>query len=107
MGGWSKSGKQSSKFLYMYTFLLDCLPASVAPVCLFEPFGVVSRRCPNSRRRGNLLHSSLPRYSLHDWGDSENQDRGHLGELRIRSKTKAGPLEDKQLSRLGNIALVR
>ena len=44
---------------------------------------------------------------LLDWGDSEKQDRGHLGELRFRSKTKAGPLEDKQLSRAGNIALVR
>ena len=29
------------------------------------------------------------------------------GELRFRSKTMAGPLEDKQLSRVGNIALVR
>jgi hypothetical protein len=27
--------------------------------------------------------------------------------LRNRSKTKAGPLEAEQLSRLGNIALVR
>jgi hypothetical protein len=30
-----------------------------------------------------------------------------FGELRFRSKTKAGPLEAEQLSRLGNIALVR
>ena len=43
--------------------------------------------------------------STFDWGDSEKQDRGRLGELRFRSKTKAGPLEGKPLSRLGNIAL--
>ena len=49
----------------MYKILLDCLPASVAPSCLPKPLDVVSRRCPNDRRRGNLLHSSLPRYSLH------------------------------------------
>ena len=35
------------------------------------------------------------------------EDSLKLGELRIRSKTKAGPREDKQLSRLGDIALVR
>ena len=39
-----------------------------------------------------------------DWGDSEMEDPLAFGELRIRSKTKAGPLEDKQLSRLGNYA---
>ena len=44
---------------------------------------------------------------IHDWADSENQDLRQFGELRFRSKTKAGPLEDQQLSRLGNIALVR
>ena len=44
---------------------------------------------------------------LYDWSDSEILDSPKFGELRIRSKTKAGPLEDKQLSRLGNIALVR
>ena len=42
-----------------------------------------------------------------DWGDSEILDSLAFGELRFRSKTKAGPLEDKQLSRAGNIALVR
>ena len=44
---------------------------------------------------------------LYDWSDSEILDSPKLGELRFRSKTKAGPLEDKQLSRAGNIALVR
>ena len=43
----------------------------------------------------------------YDWADSEKQDRRHLGELRNGAKTKAGPLEAEQLSRLGNIALVR
>ena len=43
----------------------------------------------------------------YDWPDSEMHDSPKIGELRFRSKTKAGPLEDKQLSRLGNIALVR
>jgi len=42
-----------------------------------------------------------------DWGDSEKGHRRRFGELRFRSKTKAGPLEDQQLSREGNIALVR
>ena len=42
-----------------------------------------------------------------DWADSEKGHRGQFGELRFRSKTKAGPLEDKPLSRAGNIALVR
>ena len=42
-----------------------------------------------------------------DWGDSEILDSLKLGELRFRSKTKAGPLEAEQLSRLGNKALVR
>jgi hypothetical protein len=39
----------------------------------------------------------------------ETEDPLALGELKFRSKTKAGPLEDKQLSRAGNkrIALVR
>ena len=46
-------------------------------------------------------------YNIHDWGDSEKQDRRTLGELRNGAKTKAGPLEAEQLSRLGNIALVR
>ena len=46
---------------------------------------------------------------VHDWSDAEILDSPTLkfGELRFRSKTKAGPLEDKQLSRAGNIALVR
>ena len=42
-----------------------------------------------------------------DWSDSEMEDSLAFGELSFRSKTKAGPLEDQQLSRLGNIALVR
>ena len=37
------------------------------------------------------------------WGDSEKEDRRTLGELRNGAKTKAGPLEAEQLSRLGNI----
>ena len=41
-----------------------------------------------------------------DWGDSEILVSLAFGELRFRSKTKAGPLEAEQLSRLGNIALV-
>jgi hypothetical protein len=44
---------------------------------------------------------------LHDWPDSEMHDSLAFGELRIGAKTKAGPLEAEQLSRLGNIALVR
>ena len=44
---------------------------------------------------------------LFDWSDSEMEDSLAFGELRFRSKTKAGLLEDKQLSRAGNIALVR
>jgi hypothetical protein len=46
-------------------------------------------------------------YLIFDWSDSEMHDSPKIGELRFRSKTKAGPLEDKQLSRAGNIALVR
>ena len=42
-----------------------------------------------------------------DWGDSEMHDSTAFGELRNGAKTKAGPLEAEQLSRLGNIALVR
>ena len=44
---------------------------------------------------------------IHDWAISEIEDPLAFGELRFRSKTMAGPLEDKPLSRLGNIALVR
>ena len=44
---------------------------------------------------------------LCDWGDSENRTLRTCGELRNGAKTKAGPLEAEQLSRLGNIALVR
>ena len=61
-------------------------------------------------RGGRVLGLQVVTYAcIHvcDWADSEKRHRGHLGELRFRSKTKAGPLEDKQLSRLGNIALVR
>ena len=47
------------------------------------------------------------RVYIYDWGVLEILDSLALGELRFRSKTKAGPLEDKQLSRAGNIALVR
>ena len=43
---------------------------------------------------------------LCDWSDSEILDSLKLGELRNGAKTKAGPLEAEQLSRLGNIALV-
>ena len=32
---------------------------------------------------------------LYDWGDSEMEDSPKIGELRFRSKTTAGPLEDK------------
>ena len=70
------------------------------------------------------LRSSMPRFgcppvmyvcvfnvqrlaAIYDWAILEMEDSPKLGELRFRSKTKAGPLEDKQLSRLGNIALVR
>ena len=35
------------------------------------------------------------------------EDSTAFGELRFRSKTKAGPLEDKQLSRAGNIRLAQ
>ena len=35
-----------------------------------------------------------------DWPDSEKGHRGRLGELRNGAKTKAGPLEAEQLSRL-------
>ena len=43
----------------------------------------------------------------HDWAISEMHDSTAWGELRNGAKTKAGPLEAEQLSRLGNIALVR
>ena len=52
----------------------------------------------------------LPRGSnlyVHDWAISEMEDSTKIGELRNGAKTKAGPLEAEQLSRLGNIALVR
>ena len=42
-----------------------------------------------------------------DWIQKSDIEDTYLGELRFRSKTKAGPLEDKPLSRAGNIALVR
>ena len=42
-----------------------------------------------------------------DWAISEMHDSTAWGELRNGAKTKAGPLEAEQLSRLGNIALVR
>ena len=56
-------------------------------------------------RIGNLVHAYKYIIStyIHDWGDSEMHDSPKIGELRFRSKTKAGPLEDKQLSRAGNI----
>ena len=65
-----------------------------------------TRWCICGERDSNESYylSELSRY---DWGDSEILDSPKLGELRFRSKTKAGPLEDKQLSRAGNIALVR
>ena len=44
---------------------------------------------------------------IHDWPDSEMHDSLAFCELRNGAKTKAGPLEAEQLSRLGNIALVR
>jgi hypothetical protein len=43
----------------------------------------------------------------YDWAISEMEDSPKIGELRNGAKTKAGPLEAEQLSRLGNIALVR
>ena len=42
-----------------------------------------------------------------DWETSRMRHRRPQAKLRFRSKTKAGPLEAEQLSRLGNIALVR
>ena len=42
-----------------------------------------------------------------DWAISEMHDSTAWGELRNGAKTKAGPLEAEQLSRLGKIALVR
>ena len=44
---------------------------------------------------------------MYDWGDSEKRHSPTDGELRNGAKAKAGPLEAEQLSRLGNIALVR
>jgi hypothetical protein len=43
-----------------------------------------------------------------DWSDSEINDSPKLkfGELINGAKTKAGPLEAEQMSRLGHIALV-
>ena len=52
-----------------------------------------------------MTHSSC--MYVCDWGDLEMHDSTAFGELRFRSKTKAGPLEDKPLSREGNIALAR
>ena len=43
----------------------------------------------------------------YDWSDSDMEDSLAFGELRNGAKTKAGPLEAEQLSRFGNIALVR
>ena len=43
----------------------------------------------------------------YDWAISEMHDSTAWGELRNGAKTKAGPLEAEQLSRLGKIALVR
>ena len=40
-----------------------------------------------------------------DWAILEILDSPKLGELRNGAKTKAGPLEAEQLSRLGNIQL--
>ena len=37
-----------------------------------------------------------------DWAISEMEDSPKIGELRNGAKTKAGPLEAEQLSRLGN-----
>ena len=54
-----------------------------------------------------LTSAFLPKLTLiYDWGDSEMHDSTAWGELRNGAKTKAGPLEAEQLSRLGNIALV-
>jgi hypothetical protein len=39
-----------------------------------------------------------------DWAKSEMRHSLAFGELRNGAKTKAGPLEAEQLSRLGNIA---
>ena len=54
-----------------------------------------------------MIDYQMKLYLISDWSDSEILDSLAFGELRFRSKTKAGPLEDKQLSRAGNIALVR
>ena len=64
------------------------------------------------RGLGTQLYSAASpnqviKINAYDWADSENQDRGRFGKLRNGAKTKAGPLEAEQLSRLGNIALVR
>ena len=45
--------------------------------------------------------------NIYDCPDSEMRHSLKDGELRNRSKTMAGPLEDKPLSRAGNIARVR
>ena len=52
----------------------------------------IRRRCDCRRPR---IGSSY--MYIHDWAISEIEDPLAFGELRFRSKTMAGPLEDKQL----------
>ena len=58
-------------------------------------------------RGASARRSSVVRHYSCDWPDSEKRHLRRFGELRNGAKTKAGPLEAEQLSRLGNIALVR
>ena len=48
--------------------------------------------CHMTQQRCALGIYLCVRIRIHDWADSEKQDRRHLGELRNGAKTKAGPL---------------
>ena len=82
----------------------------------FERRHVVVTTVANRKRHARTRHrlgrvlevlDVLELEHAHDWGDSEMEDSPLIGELTNGAKTKAGPLEAEQLSRLGNIALVR
>ena len=79
---------------------LSC-SASRGPALVFAPF--LSLRSAAKLRH---LENDTLTY-IHDWWTSETRHRRTQAKLRNGAKTKAGPLEAEQLSRFGNIALVR
>ena len=76
--------------------------------CAARAHDAVLRMYPDLPLRFIKIHGDiLVSYAyIHDWAISEMHDSTAWGELRNGAKTKAGPLEAEQLSRLGNIALV-